>query len=220
VKAKHIVLFIVTLAICAAIGFSFGAYPRFWGQMTGRDRSQTILILTSDRQDFPPEFMTVFFDETGYSLQIEEVKTPNLFLAEAKKANILYAPWEWLQSSKERLRPWPDRVWSRLFADFQSLDLFGQKFFPLFWSLQADPANPAKKQFHFEGLATEDENLEGAQVFIDFLKDHRDFLKTWTLQKKMASTLQSAEDWPDFPASFKPDAVRATPLANVLTMKK
>jgi hypothetical protein len=203
------------LVICAAIGFSFGAYPRFWDQVLGRKDNQTIVFLTSDQQNLPPSLVQDFFADTGYDLQIQEVKTPNLFLVEAKNASVLYAPWEWLEASKDHLQTWPDSLWSQLYADFQSSDFFAQKFFPLFWTLQADSDN--KKYFHFEGFATFNADNEGAKTFVGFLLRHPKLLKAWTQQKKMGATLQKASEWKDLSNELKPQSVRENPLAEIST---
>lgn len=213
-KTKHTVLLLLILVICAAVGFSFGAYPRFWDHMMGRKDSKMVLLLTSDQQSMPSGLVEAFVADTGYDLEIQEIKTPNLFLVEAKNASILFAPWEWLESSKDTLQTWPDTIWSQLYSDFQSSDFFAQKFFPLFWTLQSD-ATDVKKQFHFEGFATTSSDTEGAQIFLNFLLEHKEFAKAWVLQKKMGSTLQKASDWKDLPNELKPQAVRENPLGPV-----
>jgi hypothetical protein len=208
---RHIALWIVTLVVCLGLGFSFGAYPQFWDKIFGRTEQKTVVMIVSDQQSLPEGLAQKFSDETGYTLQIQEIKTPNLFLADAKSANLLYAPWEWLEPSKASLHTWTDQLWSQLFADFQSADIFAQKFFPLFWKLKTDP----HKQFYFEGLATFKEPTDGTKYFLRFLMDHEELMKDWTRKKNMGSTLQKASRWTDFPETLKPQAMRASPLAEL-----
>jgi len=204
------------------LGFSFGAYPRFWDKVFGRTEQKTVILLVSDQQNLPTSLAQKFADETDYTLEIKEIKTPNLFLSDAKDANLLYAPWDWLESSKETLHPWTEQLWSQLFTDFQSVDIFGQRFFPLFWTLQPDTKDAKKqihKQFYFEGLASFKEPSDGTKFFLKFLMDHEDLLQEWTHNKKMGSTLRKAAAWTDFPEELKPQAVRANPLADISVKK-
>lgn len=209
---RHIALWIVTLGICLGLGFSFGAYPQFWDKVFGRTEQKTVVMIVSDQQSLPEGLAQKFSDETGYTLQIQEIKTLNLFLSDAKSANLLYAPWDWLEPSKANLHVWTDQLWSQLFADFQSVDIFGQKFFPLFWTLKNEP----HKQFYFEGLATLKEPSDGTKFFLRFLLDHEELMKDWTRKKNMGSTLQKASHWTDMPEDLKPQAIRENPLAELI----
>jgi hypothetical protein len=215
---RHIVLLIVTLILCAVVVFSLGAYPHFWNHLLGRQDQDTVVFMVSDRSGLPEDLPEKFFRETGLTLQLWEVKTPNLFLSEARNADLLYAPWEWLSSQQDNLHTWTDQLLSQLFADFQSTDIFAQKFFPLFWSLQPEEGK-AKKQFHFEGLATLKVPSEETKTFIGFLIHHEEILKEWTRQKGLGSTLQKATLWSDLSASLKPQAVREYPLAEISVKK-
>lgn len=217
--SKIALLFFGLVGICFVIGFSIGAFPDRWRELKG-ERSDTLVVLLSDKNLLPVQFLLDFEKATGTRVEIKIVDSYHLYRTEAGQSDVLFAPLSWLGNFAEILKPIPgqNEFQGLLSSDFLTMKFDLNFFLPVLWKTEIQADN--REHLLIWGFATPNPQKSEIYDLIAFLLNNRIRLQEWSQFMPLAFTLEESNSLEAFPEKQRADQIRQVSLPNLVIDQK